>query len=58
MIKGDANNGRNPPSRPFLNLTIPFPDIEFINEEAIGAMNEAAIGAIITPRNLPSCSSI
>ena len=32
-----------------------FPDIVFINEEATGAINEAAIGAIKTPRNPLSC---
>ena len=40
-----------------------FTDIAFINEEAMGCINEkaidavngAAIGAIIAPRNPPSC---
>ena len=39
IIKGNANNGRNPPS-------CPFPDMVFINEKAIGCINEEAIGAI------------
>ena len=50
VTKFNANNGRNPSSCPF-----PFRDIEFINEDAIDAINEAAIGAIIAPRNPPSC---
>ena len=56
IIKGNANNGRNLPS-------CPFPVIAFINEEEIGCVNEetvyvineAAIDAIRTPRNTPSC---
>ena len=59
IIKGNFNNGRNPPS-------CPFPDIAFINEEVTGcinekktkntgAINETAIAIIIVPRNLPSC---
>ena len=56
IIKGNANNRRNSPFRP-------FPVIEFVNEEAIGCINEeaigaiseAAIGAIIAERNQPSC---
>ena len=33
IIKGNFNNGRNPPS-------CPFPDIAFINEEVTGCINE------------------
>ena len=63
IIKSNANNGRNPPSFLFSNPMTPFPDIAFINdeingcinEEAIVAIDEAAIGAIIAPRNPPSC---
>ena len=47
IIQGNANNGRN--------LLSPFPVIAFINEEATGVFNEAAIGAIIAQRNPPSC---
>ena len=61
IIKGSANNRRNPPSCPSA-LTTPFPVITFINEQAtdfindgaIGATNEAAIGTIIARRNLPA----
>ena len=63
IIKGNANNGRNPPSCPFPTLMTPFPDIlfineqatGFINEEAIGVINETAIGTIIAPTNTPFC---
>ena len=56
MIKGNTNNGKNPPS-------CPFPMRAFINEEARGCINkeaidaisEAAIGAIKAPRSPPSC---
>ena len=41
IIKGNSNNGRNPPSCPFPTIITHFPDIAFINEEAIGASNEA-----------------
>ena len=51
-IKGNANNGRDPPSCPFMS---PFSDIAFINEEATGCINEAATGIIIAPRNTSSC---
>ena len=44
IIKGNANNRRNPPS-------CPFPVIAFIKEEA----TDAVIGAIIAPRNPPCC---
>ena len=47
IIKGNANNRRNPPS-------CPFPVIAFIKEEA----TDAVIGAIIAPRNPPCCSFI
>ena len=46
IIKGNANNGRNPPSSPFPALVTPFPDMAFINEEATGCINEETIGAI------------
>ena len=39
----NANNGRNPTICPFPALMTPFPDIAFINESVIGAINEAAI---------------
>ena len=42
IIKSNSNNGRNPPSCPFPTIMTHFPDIAFINEEAIGASNEAA----------------
>ena len=51
IIIGNANNGRNPPSCHFSVLVTLFPVIAFINEEAIDAMNEAAIRVIIAPRN-------
>ena len=51
IIKGNANNRRNQLSCPFPILMTPFPVIAFINEEPIRAVNEAAIGAIIAPRN-------
>ena len=47
IIKGNANNGRNPLSCPFPALATPFPDIAFINEETTGCINKEAIGAII-----------
>ena len=56
MIKGNASNGRNILSRPF--LVIEFINEEVtgcINEEAIGAIDEAAIKAITVPRNPSSC---
>ena len=63
IIKGNANNERNPFSCPFSALITPFLVIAFINEEAtgciyeevIGAINGAAIGSIIGSRNPPSC---
>ena len=59
IIKGNANNERNPPLCLLPALITLFPDIAFINEEvtrcinkeAIGSINEAAIDAIIAPRN-------
>ena len=47
----------------FFSLMTPFPDKAFIieevtcciNEAVIGPINEAAIDAIIVPRNEPSC---
>ena len=48
IIKGNFNNGKN-------SSSCPSRDIAFINEEATGCMNEAAIGASIVPRNLSSC---
>ena len=61
IIKDNANNGSNPPSCPLPTVLTPFPDITFLNEgatgciikEAKGAINEAAIGAIIEPQNPP-----
>ena len=63
IIKGNANNGRNPPSCLFPALMTPFPAIAFINEEATGCINEeltgcineATIGATIAQKNRPSC---
>ena len=54
IVKGNANNGIIPSSCPFLVLVAHFPVIAFINEEAKGAINEAATGAIIAPINSPS----
>ena len=59
IIKGNANNGRNPSYYPFPVLMIPFPDKAFINEKATGCVYgkvviEAAIAAFIVPRSLPS----
>ena len=56
IIKGNANNGRKPPSCPvpvigFINEEITV----CINQEAIGAINEAAVVLFIAPRNPPSC---
>ena len=48
FIKGNANDGRNP-------YSCPFPAIAFINEEATGCINQAAIGPIVAPRKLLSC---
>ena len=53
IINGNVNNGRNPASCPF-----PVKALEAtgcINEEAIYAINEPAIGAIIAPRNPRFC---
>ena len=55
IIKGNANNGRIPPSCHFSARMTLFPVIAFINEEATGCINEEAIGAIIGGRNPPSC---
>ena len=62
IIKGNANNGRNPPSCSFPAIMTPFLVIAFINEEAmgsiyeeaIGTINEAVLSAIIAGRNPPS----
>ena len=59
IIKGNADNGKNPLSYSFSILMTPFPVIAFIknegtgciNEEALSAINERAIGAIIAGRN-------
>ena len=48
IIKGSANNGRNPPS-------CPFPVVAFDNKKAIDTINEGTIGTIIAPRNPLSC---
>ena len=61
IIKGNASNGKIPPSFFFSALVTPYSDIAFvieeatgcINEEPIGAISEAARGAIVAPRNLP-----
>ena len=60
MIKGNAINGSNP-AYAFPAVMTHFPDIAFneevtgcIIEQAMGAINEAAIGAIISLRNLPA----
>ena len=56
ISKGNANNKRSLLSCPF--PVIAFKNEEgtvFINEEAIGAINEADTGSIIGPRNLPPC---
>ena len=58
IIKGNARRKVNEGGNHFSVLLTPFPDIAFIkkeatgciNEEAIDAINEAAIGAIIAPR--------
>ena len=42
IIKGNTNNGRNPPSCPFPALMTRFPVIAFINNEATGCVNEEA----------------
>ena len=63
IIKANVNNGINPPSCPFLAVMAIFSDITFMNEEAtvcineetIGAINEAAISIIKSPRNASSC---
>ena len=46
IIQGNYNNGRNPSS-------CPLPLLAFMNDEATGCINEAAIGAIIDLRNPP-----
>ena len=56
IIKGNANNERNPPS--CTSPVIAFINAKAtgcVNEEAIRAFNEAVIGSIIAPRNPPSC---
>ena len=58
IIKCNPNNERIPPSRPFPVFLTHLPVIAFINEEATGCFNEAAIGAVIAPRNRLSCSFI
>ena len=58
IIKGDVNNGRNPPFYPF--LVIAFISEEAtgsFNEESIGAVNEAIKAAIVVPRSPPPCFS-
>ena len=63
ILKRNANNGKIPPFYPFPILMTLFSDIVFINEENtscieetfIDAINEAIIGAIITPENPLSC---
>ena len=46
IIKGNASNGRNPPSCPYSALMTPFPVMAFINKEATDCINEESIGAI------------
>ena len=53
--KDNANNRKDPSSGQFPALITPCPVIAFINEEAICAVNEAAIGVIIAPRIPSSC---
>ena len=56
FIKGNTNNGRNPTSCIFPVIAIINEEATgCINKEAIDGINEAAIGAIIAPRNPPSC---
>ena len=63
IIKRNANNGRIQNSCPFPTPMAPSPGILFIieeaasciNDEAIGAINEAVKSVIIVPRNLRSC---
>ena len=40
VIKGNANNGRNPPFSPFPALMTSFSGIAFINDETIGCMKK------------------
>ena len=61
IIKGDAVNGRNPPSCRFTAFMTLFPVTAFIkeeskgciNQEVISAFNETAVDAIISSRNSP-----
>ena len=59
IIKGNVNNSRNPPYCPFSALMTSFLNMEFINEEITGFINEEAteapIGAITVPINSLSC---
>ena len=48
IIKGNVNNGRNPPSCPFPVKALVATGC--MNEEAIDAIKEPAIGAIIAPK--------
>ena len=63
VIKGNANDGKNPHYCPFPGLMTPFPNIactndeaaDCINKEFIGTINKAAIGDIRAPINLSFC---
>ena len=63
IIKASAINKRISSHCPFPAFMTRLPDIAFINKDAIGhitektihLINEAAIGTIIDPRNLPFC---
>ena len=56
IIKDNANNGQKPPSCPVPVIGFTNEEITVcINQEAIGAINEAAVVLFIAPRNPPSC---
>ena len=47
IIKGNANDGRNPHYCPFPGLMTPFPNIACTNNEAADCINKEFIGSII-----------
>ena len=60
IIRGNANNERNPPFCTFPAVLTRFPVTALINEKASRCINEEATGgynegAIIAERNAPSC---
>ena len=60
IIRGNANNERNPPFCTFPAVLTRFPVTALINEKASRSINEEATGgynegAIIAERNAPSC---